>query len=345
MSEFLIEYGLFLAKTLTLVAGLLAVFAGLAGALRAARASQTQDHLEIRHLNARYRELADQLEAELLDSEQLKQRRKARRQQDKERRKREKQGAPTRPRVFTLQFKGDLHAHAVESLREEVSALLQVSQPHDEVLVRLESEGGLVHAYGLAASQLARIRARQLKLTVAVDKVAASGGYMMACVADRILAAPFAVLGSIGVVAQIPNFNRLLKRHDVDLELHTAGEYKRTLTLFGENTEAGRAKFREELQETHDLFKAFVAEHRPQLDLARVATGEHWFGARALELKLVDHLQTSDDYLLQRLADADLYELRHRKHHRLGERLSQGLVQLGQALRRGAEDTLARRWP
>lgn len=345
MIEFLTEYGLFLAKTLTLLAGILGLVVGLAATLRAARGQSGQDHLEVRNLNERYRQMADALNVELLTPDEYKQQRKVRESECKDQAKRRKKAQqPARPRVFVLSFRGDLHAHAVETLREEISALLQVSRPQDEVLVRLESEGGLVHAYGLAASQLARIKARPLQLTVAVDKVAASGGYLMACVADRILAAPFAVLGSIGVVAQIPNFNRLLKRHDVDLELHTAGEYKRTLTLFGENTEAGRAKFREELQETHDLFKAFVGEHRPQLDLARVATGEHWFGARALDLKLVDRLQTSDDYLLQRAGDADLYELHYRKHRALGERLSQGLIQLGLGLRRSAESTLTRRW-
>ena len=109
-------------------------------------------------------------------------------------------------------------------------------------------------AYGLAASQMQRIRDKKLKLTVCVDKVAASGGYMMAVVADKIIAAPFAVLGSIGVLAQVPNFHRLLKKHDVDFEMLTAGKYKRTLTMFGENTDKGREKFQEDIEDTHVLF-------------------------------------------------------------------------------------------
>jgi serine protease SohB len=197
----------------------------------------------------------------------------------------------------------------VASLREEVTAVLTAAQAEDEVIVRLESAGGLVHGYGLAASQLLRIRDRRLKLTVAVDKVAASGGYMMACVADRIIAAPFAILGSIGVIAQLPNFNRLLKKHDVDFEQFMAGEHKRTVTLFGENTDKGRQKFQEEIEDVHALFKDFVKTHRPQVDLERVATGEHWFGARALESRLVDELRTSDDVLLDASASADLYEV------------------------------------
>lgn len=243
-----------------------------------------------------------------------------------------------------LDFDGDLHAHAVDALREEVSAVLQIAQDGDEVLLRLESEGGVVHGYGLAASQLARLRERKIPLTVAVDKVAASGGYMMACVASQIIAAPFAIIGSIGVIGQVPNFNRLLKRLDIDYEMHTAGEYKRTLTLFGENTDAGREKFRQELEETHTLFRGFVSEHRPSLDLDRVATGEHWFGKQALELDLVDSLQTSDDFLLSRVEQAELIELKFRERKPLAERLSRGLTHLSHGLRRGLQDTSTRRW-
>jgi serine protease SohB len=228
--------------------------------------------------------------------------------------------------VFVVDFHGDLQASAVASLREEVNAVLQVAGAGDEVLVRLESEGGVIHGYGLAASQLKRVRDRHVRLTVAIDKVAASGGYLMACVADRILAAPFAIVGSIGVVGQLPNFNRLLKKHEIDWELHTAGEFKRTLTLFGENTEAGRAKFRETLEEAHALFKSFIGEHRPQVQLDEVATGDHWFGARAVALKLVDELRTSDDYLLERSKDCELYEVRYKRHRGVVERLAGGLT-------------------
>lgn len=212
------------------------------------------------------------------------------------------------------------------ALREEVTAVLSVATSDDEVVVILESPGGVVHGYGLAASQLQRFKDHRIALTVAVDKVAASGGYLMACVAQRIIAAPFAILGSIGVVGQMPNFNRLLKSHDVDYELITAGEYKRTLTLFGENTEKGREKFREEIEITHALFKDFVRTHRPDVDIERVSTGEHWYGLQALELKLVDAVRTSDDYLRDASATADLYELTYiRKRRGLERILSPGV--------------------
>ncbi|HEY0975290.1 MAG TPA: protease SohB [Solimonas sp.] len=341
MTEFFSAYGLFLAKTLTAAIAFLVVAALFFALVRSARKHQQEDGIEIRNLNERLRDLADTLRGELLDEAGWKKLRKQRKAEDKAR---DKKDAPRKPRLFVLNFRGDLQASAVDTLREEISAVLQVAEKDDELLLKLESEGGLVHGYGLAASQLARVRDRGLRLSVAVDKVAASGGYMMACVADRILAAPFAILGSIGVVAQIPNFNRLLKRHDVDLELHTAGEYKRTLTLFGENTDAGRAKFREEIEQTHTLFKAFVAHYRPQLDLERVATGEHWFGTQALELKLVDALQTSDDYVLQRIAEAEVYAVQYKRRPKLAERLSRGMARIGDELRNGVENALARRW-
>jgi len=227
----------------------------------------------------------------------------------------------TKKRVFVLTFDGNISASAVSHLREEVTAVLTQAKANDEVLVKLESAGGMVHSYGLASSQLDRLRKAQIPLTVAVDKVAASGGYMMACVADRILAAPFAIIGSIGVVAQMPNFNRVLKKHDVDYELLTAGEHKRTLTMFGENTDKGREKFIEELEETHQLFKDYVSERRPQVDIEKIATGEIWYGSKALEMALVDDIQTSDEYLVECIQQAQVYEVAYVQKKKLHQRL------------------------
>ena len=335
MTDFLFNYGLFLAKTITLSAAAVAVIAGFFSLVREAR-DHGHERLEIKNINDRFELMADTLNSELMPENELKQLHKKRKADEKAKQKAAKHGQQTpRSRIFALEFDGDLQATAVDSLREEISAVLQVARKDDEILLKLESEGGLVHAYGLAASQLTRIRDRKIKLTVAVDKVAASGGYLMACVADRILAAPFAILGSIGVVAQLPNFHRLLKKNNVDFELHTAGAYKRTLTLFGENTDQGREKFQEELEETHVLFKAFVTENRPALDIEKVATGEHWFGTRALALRLIDELKTSDDYLLDRSRDADIYEVKYRRRQSLSDRLSHGLVKMGLGMREG----------
>jgi serine protease SohB len=326
MGGFLYEYGLFLAKALTFVGAAAAIVVLLAHLVHSLR-GHAIDHLEVKNLNHRFRDLADSVLHATLSPREWKERIKAHKAEDKAREK-DRGDAPPRPRVFVLDFHGDLQATPVASLRDEISAVLQVAREGDEAVLRLESEGGVVHGYGLAASQLRRIRDQRIQLTVAVDKVAASGGYLMACVADRILAAPFAVLGSIGVVGQLPNFNRLLRKHEIDYELHTAGEFKRTLTLFGENTEAGRERFRETLEDAHALFKDFIRQNRPQVDLSQVATGDHWFGTRALELKLVDALKTSDDYLLERSKDCDLYELRYRRHRGLVERLGTSLSRL-----------------
>ena len=236
-------------------------------------------------------------------------------------------------KIYILDFKGDIQASAVENLREEITLILATAKAgKDRVVVRLESPGGAVHGYGLAAAQLVRLRDAGFNLTICVDKVAASGGYMMACIANEIVSAPFAVVGSIGVVAQVPNFNRLLKEHHVDFELYTAGQFKRTVTMFGENTAEGKAKFEEELQQTHELFKHFVEKYRPQLNVEKVATGEHWYGKDALELNLVDKLQTSDEYLLSLLAQHDVYVIDTRRKPTLGEKLGLQAAQMADGL-------------
>ncbi len=250
-------------------------------------------------------------------------------------------------KIFVLDFKGDIQASAVENLREEITLILATAKAgRDRVVVRLESPGGMVHGYGLAAAQLVRLRDAGFHLTICVDKVAASGGYMMACIANEIIAAPFAIVGSIGVVAQVPNFNRLLKQHNVDFELYTAGQYKRTVTMFGENTPEGKAKFEEELQQTHVLFKHFVEKYRPQLNVDKVATGEHWYGEDALELNLVDKLQTSDEYLLALLPQHDVYVINTRKKATLGEKLGLQAAQMADsfipAVMNKVADTLAK---
>ncbi len=322
--EMLADYGLFLAKTVTVIVAILTVVVGAGAAATAAKGrGGPREKVEVRNLNQRYEQMADALRAEILPKRAFRQERRKRRRQ---RRKTERGRTDTESRkrcLFVLDFHGDIRASAVSALREEVTSVLTVAQPDDEVLIRLESAGGLVHAYGLAASQLVRIKERDLPLTVAVDKVAASGGYMMACVADRILAAPFAVLGSIGVVSQLPNFHRLLKRHNVDFELFTAGEFKRTVTLFGENTEDGRRKHQSDIEDLHTLFKDFVKERRPQVDIDRVSTGEHWFGRRALDIRLVDELKTSDDYLLSAHESSSLFSVRFISRKGLAERVGE----------------------
>ena len=326
MSDALIEYGLFLAKVLTLLAGFGLILLALVRSRRSGRVDG--DRLEITDLNQKYREMARQLKRASMPRKAFLKLLKSDRKAEK---RRQKDGSKPRRRVFVIDFHGDIKATEVASLREVITGVLMEAGEGDEVLVRLENAGGIVTEHGLAASQLVRVRERGIPLTVAVDKMAASGGYLMAVVANRILAAPFAVLGSIGVVAQLPNFRRLLERTGVDYELHTAGEYKRTLTLFGENNDAGREKLREQLEETHGLFKDFIREFRPDLDLARVATGEYWHGRQALSLGLVDEVCTSDDHLMGASEDADLYLVSYAARKRPVERL---LSSVGSALGR-----------
>lgn len=321
--EFLYDYGLFLAKTATLVIALLVVLGAGAAATMRTR-TRSRERLDLQRLNERYHDMAERIESTFARRRPPWRRKK----RDRPARQSDSSEAGERPRLFILDFHGDLRASATESLREEISAILTAARPDDKVLLRLESAGGLVHNYGLAASQLVRLRERGIHTTVSIDRVAASGGYLMASVADHLIAAPFAIVGSIGVVAQVPNFHRLLKNHEVDFELHTAGEFKRTLTLFGENTDAARAKVREELAEVHHLFKDHIARYRPSVEPDRIATGEHWLGKRAQELGLVDALGTSDDYILARLKTMDLISLRFRRREPMTRRLTLGFESL-----------------
>lgn len=327
--EFFIEYGLFLAKVATVVVAIAIIISLAVGASLKGKQGGDKGHLEITPLNQQYEDMSEAMLIATMDESlqkaEEKKLHKAKKKQakvDKKAQKTENEtDASAKKRVFVLTFDGNISASAVSHLREEVTAVLTQAKANDEVLLKLESAGGMVHSYGLASSQLDRLRKAQIPITVSVDKVAASGGYMMACVADRILAAPFAIIGSIGVVAQMPNFNRVLKKHDVDYELLTAGEHKRTLTMFGENTDKGREKFIEELEETHQLFKDYVAERRPQVDIDKIATGEIWYGSKALEMTLVDDIQTSDEYLVACIQQAQVYEVAYVQKKKLHQRL------------------------
>ena len=313
MAQFFAEYGLFLLKVVTIVAGIVVVIVTVASAGRRGH----EESLEIDNLNDKYKKLGDALLGAVSSKDERKKAAKASKKEAKAKSKN-----PTKKsRSFVIDFKGDLKASAVPSLREEVNAILDVAGGDDEVIVRLENHGGVVHEHGLAASQLSRIRDHDIPLIVCVDKVAASGGYLMACVASRVYAAPFAILGSIGVLAQIPNFNRMLDTHGVDFEQITAGKHKRTVTMFGKNTDEDRAKLKEELEDVHTLFKDAVARYRPELDLEKVATGEHWYGKRALELGLADEILTSDELLKAKAAERDLYHIAYKIKQPLQKRV------------------------
>ncbi|MDF2690744.1 MAG: non-proteolytic protein peptidase family [Gammaproteobacteria bacterium] len=318
MLHFVAHYLLFLLEAFTIVLAILFCFGGILALSSKAKERQKKGKLNILPLHKRFLEQKLKIAHEVLDKKACKQLAQVFKQSKKQKKVQESK------KLFVLNFKGDIQASQVDSLREEITAILAIAAKHDEVLLRLESPGGMIHGYGLAASQLDRIKQHKLHLTIAVDKVAASGGYMMACIADKIISAPFAIIGSIGAVMQLPNFHRWLGERGIDFEQLTAGEYKRTLTLFGENTEKGRQKAQTELEEAHGLFKQFISMHRPQVNIQEVATGEHWFGIQALDKKLVDDLVTSDEYLLNLLKQSvEVYEVSYSHKKPVWGRLAQ----------------------
>ncbi len=301
MLEIFLEYGLFLLKVITILISVIVLISFIA----ASKKSSSAEGLEIENLNDKYKGLSDSLNKAVMEKDEWKKKQKAQKVTAKKNKKRKIR----KPKAYILDFIGDIKASAVPSLREEVTAILDIAKRNDQIVLRLDNHGGVVHEHGLAASQLARIRQKKIYLTVVVDKVAASGGYLMASVANKIYAAPFAILGSIGVIAQLPNFNRLLDNYGIDFEQITAGQYKRNVTMFGKNTDEDREKLKDQLEEIHELFKSSVNEYRPQLDLEKVATGEHWYGTKALELGLIDEIKTSDELLIEMSKKYDIFSV------------------------------------
>tara|TARA_B100001113_G_scaffold19216_1_gene14259 strand:- start:1995 stop:3005 length:1011 start_codon:yes stop_codon:yes gene_type:complete len=313
MLEIFLEYGLFLLKVITVLISVIVLISFVA----ASKKSTSAEGLEIENLNDKYKGLSDSLNKVVMEKDEWKKKQKS----EKAIAKKNKKKKTRKPKAYILDFIGDIKASAVPSLREEVTAILDIAKRNDQIVLRLDNHGGVVHEHGLAASQLARIRQKKIHLTVVVDKVAASGGYLMASVANKIYAAPFAILGSIGVIAQLPNFNRLLDNYGVDFEQITAGQYKRNVTMFGKNTDEDREKLKDQLEEIHELFKSSVNEYRPQLDLERVATGEHWYGSKALELGLIDEIKTSDELLIEMAKKYEIFSVKLKVKKPLKKRL------------------------
>lgn len=319
--ELFTEYVLFTVKLITFVVVISVPLLIALVVIRAQRQRVNECTLQVRKLNDKLLEASLAIESVMMPPKAFKTHIK----QIKKAKKKESQNTDEQSlsaRLFVCKFIGDIRASAVSNLREEVTAILSVANKVDQVAIILESSGGSVHGYGLAASQLQRFRTAGIHLTVIVDKIAASGGYMMACVANEIIAAPFAVIGSIGVVGQLPNFHRLLEKHDIDFEQITAGKYKRTLSLFGRNTTEDRQKFQKEIDDTHTLFQEFVGCHRANLNLDLVATGEHWFGTKALDLGLIDRIATSDDFLFEKATEIDIFEIQSEIKKTMLERLT-----------------------
>jgi len=361
VAQLFAEYGIFLLKVVTFViAAMVLIFFAVSMSARGKR-SASAGSIEVTKLNDQLEKMEDALSFSLLDPINQKMALKERKKEEKAKHKQDKIAAkkaskqrgsgetvveePQAKRLFVMDFDGDVRASAVDNLRHEITAVLSSATSEDEIVVKVESGGGMVTSYGLAAAQLDRIRSNKIPLTICVDKVAASGGYMMACVADKLVAAPFAVVGSIGVVAQIPNFHKLLKKMDIDFEMLTAGKYKRTLTVFGENTDEGRQKFIEDIEKIHNQFKAYVDERRPKLDIEKVATGEIWSGQDALDFQLVDELMTSDQYLMNACAESDVIHIKYKQKKPLMERFSVGVQStLDGVLMKALDRALKSRW-
>ncbi len=320
MLEILLDLAVFLAKAIIIVTAIIIIASVLTSL--ALKGKLTEKNFKLTNLSKSIKKVTSQLRKEL--NKDMLSDKSAKKLFKTEQKNEKKFKNKKNKKLFILDFNGDIKASAAESLRKCVTQVINLADPlKDNVLIRLESPGGMVSGYGLAASELSRLRDANLNLTVAVDKVAASGGYLMSCVANKIIAAPFAIVGSIGVVAGMPNFNKLLKKNNIDYDVLTAGKYKRTLTMFGENTQEGREKFIDQLEQIHNLFKKFVNKYRPNLDMEKIGTGEYWFGEDAVNLGLIDEIKTSEDYLLNLNKTHEIFLLEHEEKKKLIEKLLQ----------------------
>lgn len=309
--DFWINYFYFLLKTFTLLFAFIIAFIAIILSSQKIKGADRNSRIVIRKVNNKFKEYLNTINKKILTKKEF----------SKINKSQKKSPANTQKKCFIINFNGDLQASGTDNLREEINALMQIKDNISEVIVCLESPGGVVSGYGLAASQLQRLKDINIPITVCVDKVAASGGYMIACIADKIIAAPFSIIGSIGVIAQMPNFNKIMKKNDIDYEMHSAGEFKRTLTMLGENTDEGRKKFKEDLEVIQKHFKSHISKHRKDVDIDKVATGEFWLASDALDLKLIDELKTSDDYIYNKSLNNDIYHIEYKVKPTLKGRL------------------------
>jgi len=314
--EFLTDYGVFLLKVITIALAITIPLLVIIGSSKSKTPSKGS--LVVKNLSKNFEDMGTAIRSSQLNPKELKKYNK----EIQKKKKADDKKPSKEDSVYVLNFNGDIQASEVTKLKHEINAILLSDTKCKEVVIKVESGGGSAYAYGLCAAELKRLVDNKIKLTVCIDKVAASGGYLMSCVASKIIAAPWAVVGSIGVIAQLPNFHRLLKKNSIDFEMHTAGEFKRTLTTLGENTEDGRKKFKSELEDLHLIFKDFVKEQRPQVDTKVVATGEVWQGEKAIEVGLIDALGTSDDYLVGLSKKLKLFEINYVEKKNLAERFA-----------------------
>ncbi len=337
MTSFFFEIGLFAGKFLIIILAIVVVMTLIGAAVAGQKKMKKKKPLEVTDLGEELQNYSFKMKLHTHSAKQVK---KELKNLKKKKKKEKKEDNPDeQQRAYVLDFQGDIEASQVKRLREEISILLKTADPKtDEIILRLNNRGGAVFAHGLGASQLQRLKDKGFHLTICVDEIAGSGGYLMACVANKILAAPFAYLGSIGVLYQIPNFHRFLQKQDVDFEEHHAGKYKRTVTMFGEATDEKRQKLQQDLKEIHNQFKNYVAQHRPKLDMEKVATGEVWLGIKAKELGLVDEISTSDDYILSLLDNKKVY------HICLKQKEAGGLQKLLKKSAQITEDFLKKQW-
>lgn len=234
-----------------------------------------------------------------------------------------------RKTAVLLSFNGDINATEVIEFGRAVSMIVQMKDLVSEVYIIINSGGGVVNGYGLLASEIERLHYSEIETYALIDQVAASGGYMAACVANHVVAAPFAYIGSIGVVSEMPNFNQILSDNGINIEQHTAGKSKRTVTPLGKITDEDRNEFKKKLERIHRSFINHVSHYRNINDADEnknsiIFSGDYWIAEETVELELglVDEISTSQEFLLDKMKEYNIIEITFQENKTKKSKLS-----------------------
>ncbi|MDP3296608.1 MAG: signal peptide peptidase SppA [Thermodesulfovibrionia bacterium] len=164
------------------------------------------------------------------------------------------------------------------------------------VVIRIDSPGGAVAPAQEIYKEIVKLK-KEKKVVASMGSVAASGGYYIACPADKIVANPGTLTGSIGVIMEIPNIEGLMKKIGVETKVIKSGKHKDIASMFKSMTEEERKILQSVLDDVHDQFIRAVSEGRNMKyeNIKELADGRIFTGKKAKELGLVDTLGNLDD--------------------------------------------------
>ncbi|WP_343192796.1 S49 family peptidase [Buchnera aphidicola (Taiwanaphis decaspermi)] len=212
--------------------------------------------------------------------------------------------------LYILDYNDKIKKNKIKKLREEISSIILVAKKNDEVLLRLENTSDIVYEYGLVIAQLQRLRKKGIKLIISIDKIVSNGGYIIACVADHISASPFSIIGPINIVVNIPNIDKYTQTSNLNNQLNDCNTFTK-LTLIKNNTKIYVNKIFNKLDIKKYIRNSFIKDMRPSLNLNKIFNQNYWIGENAINEKLIDSINTSDDILFSKKDTHNLLKIKY----------------------------------